>query len=229
MRKTIQNTDTLDFITNYNSYVKNNYGSYINRIERSINKDDAWTKTALDKYNFFNTLTFKDRVNRYTGEKNIKPTLDLVTQGMTWANNFYAKYMSPQDKVLTVLEKGSDTNRLHLHQLIKIDEETKEKNNSESWIYKFNRNWFGGRGNFGAYKLVKINNRLEQVSCCNYVTKVNSYIHKNEGKDLDDNRFFPHIWRNTLSTSRAGALENEPISRFKTKVKNKLNNYPLEE
>ena len=226
MRKTLKETD--EFITNYNSYIKKNYSSYINNIEHQINKQDGWTKTALDKYDFFNTLTFKNRTNRYTGEVNIKPSLNLITEGMAWATNFYAKFMDPQDKVLTVLEKGSDTNRLHLHQLIKLDEKAKKENNTEHWIYKFNRNWYGGRGNFGSYKLIKINNRLEQISCCNYVTKVNSYIHKNEGKDLDDQRFFPHIWRNTQSTSRAAAISNEPISRYKTKVKNKLNNYPLE-
>lgn len=209
--------------SNYISYVNNNYKDYLDNLENKIIQEeslsDSWTKTIHDDYNYFNTLTFRNRFNRYTKKYDVPPSMDLINQSIQFMNGYYKKKINKLDKVFTVLEKGSDTGRLHLHQLIKLHEQ-KEKNHN--WIWSFNNHWYNHRGNFGAYKLVEINNKLNQVDCCSYVTKASAYIHKDQTKDYDGASFFPHFWIHTKETVNGEPYE-EKLTRFKRNFKLRKN------
>lgn len=182
--------------TDYNSYVKSTYGDYLTNVENKLDYQSAWAFDIVgDDWSDFNTWTFKDRINRYTQEVNIEPSSDFVEYSYHKLESKFFEYTDQfQDydsRMFTVLEAGKLNNRLHLHSLIKVDKQKKDILNN-NWLHNLNSWWFGDNRGFGAYNTSEINSLGQNELCCDYITKVNSYLHKDNMKM--DHKFFPKFW-----------------------------------
>ena len=158
-----------------------------------------WNFFVNDDWTYFNTYTFKDRIHNITKEKIIEPSENLVKEAYQRLelkfhelSNWYDDLSS---RMITVLEAGSLNNRLHLHSLIKHDKQ------KEDWTRKLNSWWYNGdyNGNsinnpngYGAYNISEITDLTRGALVSSYVTKVQSYINKDNNKQ--NYKFFPHFW-----------------------------------
>ena len=161
-----------------------------------------WNFFVNDDWTYFNTYTFANRINRYTKERTIDPSENLVVQAYHkleskfWEfSNWYQDYKS---RMITVLEAGSLNNRLHLHSLIKHDK------TKEDWTRKLNSWWYWGDTNriksnnpsgYGTYFPSEITDLNHNAKVSAYVTKVQGYINKDNNKQ--SNKFFPYFWDTT--------------------------------
>ena len=164
-----------------------------------------WNFFVNDDWTYFNTYTFANRIHNVTKERIIEPSETLVTEAYQRLelkfhelSNWYGDIKS---RMITVLEAGSLNNRLHLHSLIKHDKQ------KEDWTWRLNNWWYNGDYNgtpinnpngYGAYNISKITDSTRGALVSAYVTKVQSYINKDNNKQ--NYKFFPHFW-DTNSTN----------------------------
>ncbi len=150
---------------------------------------DDWVDFTDDDYSYLNTYTFRNRLNRYTGQYDIPPSEDYVKMAMNGMHEQFLNrstwYGDLNSRMFSTLEVGAENNRLHLHTLVKNE---KTKNKKENWLWNYNSHW---SDNFGYYDSRSIDSNTGPV-VREYILKANRYIHKDN--NAFTSQYFPTFW-----------------------------------